>query len=155
MIKENLRKHWKSEIKKVMDQYVDRTPGSFIEEKNYGLVWHYRGVEVGLGELRSRELMSHLRYLASSKGLQVLEGDKVVEVKNMEVNKGVTAFRFVSRHPDDLHLAIGDDWTDEDTFAVMPEDSITIKVGHAASKAKYHLDTVLEVRGFLKRLIEA
>jgi hypothetical protein len=37
----------------------------------------------------------------------------------------------------------------------MPEDSITIKVGHAASKAKYHLDTVLEVRGFLKRLIEA
>ena len=155
MIKENLRKHWKSEIKKVMDQYVDRTPGSFIEEKNYGLVWHYRGVEVGLGELRSRELMSHLRYLASSKGLQVLEGDKVVEVKNMEVNKGVTAFRFVSRHPDDLHLAIGDDWTDEVTFAVMPEDSITIKVGHAASKAKYHLDTVLEVRGFLKRLIEA
>ena len=76
-------------------------------------------------------------------------------MKNMEVNKGVTAFRFVSRHPDDLHLAIGDDWTDEDTFAVMPEDSITIKVGHAASKAKYHLDTVLEVRGFLKRLIEA
>ena len=152
-IKENLRKDWKGEIKKVMDTYVDRTPGSFIEEKNYGLVWHYRGVEVGLGELRSRELMSHLRYLASSKGLQVLEGDKVVEVKNMEVNKGITAFRFVSKNVDDLHLAIGDDWTDEDTFSVMPGDAITIKVGHAASRAKYHLDTVNDVRGFLKKLI--
>jgi trehalose 6-phosphate synthase/phosphatase len=152
-IKENLRKDWKGEIKKVMDTYVDRTPGSFIEEKNYGLVWHYRGVEVGLGELRSRELMSHLRYLASSKGLQVLEGDKVVEVKNIEVNKGITAFRFVSKNPDDIHLAIGDDWTDEDTFSVMPANAITIKVGHSASRAKYHLDTVSDVRAFLKKLL--
>jgi len=152
-IKENLKKDWKIEIKKVMEQYVDRTPGSFIEEKNFGLVWHYRGVEVGLGELRSRELMSHLRYLASSKGLQVLEGDKVVEVKNMEVNKGIAAFRFISKSPSDLHIAIGDDWTDEDTFAVMPSDAITIKVGHAASRAKYHLDTVEDVRQFLRELI--
>ncbi|MEP7320497.1 MAG: bifunctional alpha,alpha-trehalose-phosphate synthase (UDP-forming)/trehalose-phosphatase [Saprospiraceae bacterium] len=152
-IKENLRKDWKGEIKKVMDTYVDRTPGSFIEEKNYGLVWHYRGVEVGLGELRSRELMSHLRYLASSKGLQVLEGDKVVEVKNMEVNKGITAFKFISKNPEDINIAIGDDWTDEDTFSVMPADSITIKVGHSASRAKYHLDTVGDVRNFLKKLL--
>lgn len=43
MIKENLRKHWKSEIKKVMDQYVDRTPGSFIEEKIMG----WSGITVG------------------------------------------------------------------------------------------------------------
>jgi trehalose 6-phosphate synthase/phosphatase len=152
-IKENLRKDWKAEIKKIMEAHVDRTPGSFIEEKNFGLVWHYRGVEVGLGELRSRELMSHLRYLASSRGLQVLEGDKVVEVKNIEVNKGIAAFRFISKNPEDLHLAIGDDWTDEDTFSVMPDEAITIKVGHAASKAKYHLDTVGEVREFLKRLM--
>ena len=152
-IKENLRNQWKPEIVKLMEQYIDRTPGSFIEEKNYGLVWHYRGVEVGLGELRSRELMSHLRYLVASKGLQVLEGDKVVEVKNQEVNKGITAFRFVSKNPDDIHIAIGDDWTDEDTFAVMPQDAVTIKVGHSASKAKYHLDTVQEVRAFLKKLV--
>ncbi len=152
-IKENLRKDWKVEIKKIMEAHVDRTPGSFIEEKNFGLVWHYRGVEVGLGELRSRELMSHLRYLASSRGLQVLEGDKVVEVKNIEVNKGIAAFRFISKNPEDLHMAIGDDWTDEDTFSVMPDEAITIKVGHAASKAKYHLDTVGDVREFLKRLI--
>ena len=152
-IKENLRKDWKVEIKKIMEAHVDRTPGSFIEEKNFGLVWHYRGVEVGLGELRSRELMSHLRYLASSRGLQVLEGDKVVEVKNIEVNKGIAAFRFISKDLEDFHMAIGDDWTDEDTFSVMPDEAITIKVGHAASKAKYHLDTVGDVREFLKRLI--
>lgn len=152
-VKENLRFNWKPEIMKLMEQYIDRTPGSFIEEKNYGLVWHYRGVEVGLGELRSRELMSHLRYLVTSKGLQVLEGDKVVEVKNLEVNKGITAFRFLSKKQEDMHIAIGDDWTDEDTFSVMPQDAITIKVGHSASKAKYHLDTVEDVRIFLKKLI--
>jgi len=63
-------------------------------------------------------------------------------------------FRFISKTPSDLHIAIGDDWTDEDTFAVMPADAITIKVGHAASRAKYHLDTVADVRQFLKKLIE-
>ncbi|HNT22652.1 MAG TPA: trehalose-phosphatase, partial [Saprospiraceae bacterium] len=83
----------------------------------------------------------------------VLEGDKVVEVKNIEVNKGIAAFRFISKNPEDLHLAIGDDWTDEDTFSVMPDEAITIKVGHAASKAKFHLDTVGDVREFLKRLM--
>ena len=94
-----------------------------------------------------------LRRLVSSLGLQVLEGDKVVEVKNIEVNKGIAAFRFISKNPEDLHLAIGDDWTDEDTFSVMPDEAIAAKVGHAASKAKYHLDTVGDVREFLKRLI--
>ena len=49
----------------MMDLYVSRTPGSFIEEKDYSLVWHFRKVETGLGELRSRELLSHLKYISS------------------------------------------------------------------------------------------
>jgi trehalose 6-phosphate synthase/phosphatase len=48
-------------------------------------------VETGLGELRSRELTSHLKYLSNGKNLQVLEGDMVVEVKNAYVNKGNAA----------------------------------------------------------------
>ncbi|MGF1635819.1 MAG: bifunctional alpha,alpha-trehalose-phosphate synthase (UDP-forming)/trehalose-phosphatase, partial [Cyclobacteriaceae bacterium] len=56
---------WKDEIRNTLELYVDRTPGSFIEEKDYSLVWHYRKVETGLGELRSRELSSHLKYLST------------------------------------------------------------------------------------------
>ena len=63
---------WKSEIFPLLETYVDRTPGTFIEEKTYSLVWHYRNAQKGLGELRATELMNNLKYLASDKGLQLL-----------------------------------------------------------------------------------
>jgi trehalose 6-phosphate synthase/phosphatase len=57
---------WKPEILSILDIYTDRTPGAFIEEKSYSLVWHYRKAEEGLGELRANELVTTLRYLGSS-----------------------------------------------------------------------------------------
>src|SRR5690606_16198748 len=62
---------WKADIRQVMEYYVLRTPGAFIEEKHHSLVWHYRKVESGLGDLRMRELFSHLKYMARGHNLQV------------------------------------------------------------------------------------
>jgi trehalose 6-phosphate synthase/phosphatase len=144
--------NWKNEIKSVLELYVDRTPGSFIEEKDYSLVWHHRKVETGLGELRTRELSSHLKYLSSNMNLQVMEGDMVVEIKSALVNKGRAAQQWIADFPSDYVVAIGDDWTDEDTFRAMPEDALTIKVGSTSSAAKYNLNAPDEVREFLKHL---
>ncbi len=145
---------WKDDIQKILDRYVDRTPGSFIEQKDYSLVWHYRKVETGLGEIRTRELTSHLKYITSNKNLQVLEGDKVVEIKNSEINKGKAAKVLLKQYNADFTMALGDDWTDEDTFLAMPEESITVKVGNSASAAKYNVPSYLEVRKLLWKLIE-
>jgi trehalose 6-phosphate synthase/phosphatase len=147
-----LHSEWKEQFRPVMDTYVNRTPGSFIEEKDHSLVWHFRKVETGLGELRSRELTSHLKYLSNGKNLQVLEGDMVVEVKNAYVNKGNAAKKWLDTYAHDFVIAIGDDWTDEDTFKAMPESAITVKVGNTSSAAKYNLPSVKEVRAFLKTL---
>ncbi|PIB37048.1 bifunctional alpha,alpha-trehalose-phosphate synthase (UDP-forming)/trehalose-phosphatase [Reichenbachiella sp. 5M10] len=145
---------WKGDIKDVLEGYVNRTPGSFIEEKDYSLVWHYRKVETGLGELRTRELMSHLKYLTSNMNLQVLEGDKVMEIKSTEVNKGRAAASWLKRYTADFVLAIGDDWTDEDTFKAMPDSAFTIKVGGNQSAAKYSILGPEKVRGLLRKLGE-
>jgi trehalose 6-phosphate synthase/phosphatase len=147
-----LRSFWKSEFRPVLNAYVDRTPGSFIEEKDHSLVWHFRKVETGLGELRSRELTSHIKYLTTGKNLQVLEGDMVVEIKNADVNKGNAAQKWLDSYDNDFVIAIGDDWTDEDTFKAMPEDAITVKVGSTSSAAMYNIPTVRDVRNFLRRL---
>jgi trehalose 6-phosphate synthase/phosphatase len=149
-----LKSEWKEEFQPIIEAYVNRTPGSFIEKKDHSLVWHFRKVETGLGELRSRELTSHLKYLSTGKNLQVLEGDMVVEVKNADVNKGRAAQKWLETFEPDFALALGDDWTDEDTFKAMPEDAITIKVGNTSSAAKYNVPTFKEVRGFLKSLAE-
>lgn len=149
-----MRNDWKEEFRPILESYVDRTPGSLVEEKDYSLVWHYRKVETGLGELRTRELASHLRYMASNRNLSVLEGDKVVEIKNSEVNKGYAAEKWFSSESYDFVFAVGDDWTDEDTFMAMPEEAITIKVGQVSSAAKYRIDSYKLVRDLLKKLMK-
>lgn len=148
-----LTDQWKQEIYPMLDTYTDRTPGAFIEEKSYSLVWHYRKVEPGLGELRANELMNTLRYYTSDKGLQVLPGDKVIEVKNVEINKGKAALNWLQERHFDFVMAIGDDHTDEDIFKALAEDAITIKVGSQVSAARYYLRNFKEVRQFLTTLV--
>ncbi len=150
---DKIENRWKYEIRPILEDYVGRTPGSFLEEKDYSLVWHYRRVETGLGELRMRELTSHMKYLAPNMNLQVLDGDNIVEVKSLEVNKGKAASRWIEKFSNaDFIVTFGDDWTDEDTFKAMPEHAITIKVGSAPSIAEYRIQTYKDVRKFLRTL---
>ncbi|HZY38786.1 MAG TPA: trehalose-phosphatase, partial [Mucilaginibacter sp.] len=145
---------WKHDILPVLETYVDRTPGSFIEEKTYSLVWHYRNTQKGLGELRASELMNNLKYMASDKGLQLLPGDMVLEIKNVEVNKGKAALTLVERNDYDFIIALGDDYTDEDVFKSLPDNAVTIKVGSNVSAAKFYLRNPAEVRALLSGFIE-
>jgi len=145
---------WKEEAMEILQFYVDRTPGSFIEEKKYTLVWHYRKVEKGLGELRSGELASHLKHLLADKGLEVMEGDHIVEVKLSAINKGRAATERLGGFEGEFIMAFGDDRTDEDTFLALHDRAVTVKVGSGSSKAQYRLENHREVRSFLKKLIQ-
>ena len=91
--------------------------------------------------------------MARDRHLQVLEGDKVVEIKNFEINKGVAATRWIRKFPAQFYLALGDDRTDEDTFRAMPDGAYTIKVGSQTSRARYKVDSVDDVRAFLTQLV--
>lgn len=144
---------WKEDIRSVMEYYVLRTPGAFIEEKHHSLVWHYRKVESGLGDLRMRELFSHLKYMARGHNLQVLEGNMVLEIKRPDINKGRAATALMKGQEYDFILAIGDDWTDEDTFKVMPKSAYTIRVGYAYTQANYNIKSFRQVRNLLGKLI--
>lgn len=145
---------WKKEFSQVLEMYVNRTPGSFVEEKDYSLVWHYRKVETGLGELRSRELTSHLKYISSERDIQIQEGHMVIEVKNSLVNKGTAVTSWLKEYDSDFTMACGDDWTDEDTFMAMPQEAYTIKVGVSSSAAKYRVEGFKDIRKMLKSLTD-
>ncbi|WP_256009280.1 bifunctional alpha,alpha-trehalose-phosphate synthase (UDP-forming)/trehalose-phosphatase [Desertivirga xinjiangensis] len=149
-----LSNHWKQDIFPILETFTDRTPGSFIEEKTYSLVWHYRKAEKDLGELRANDLMANLRYITADKGLHMLPGNKVVEVKNMEVNKGKVALTWLSNDSYDFVMALGDDHTDEDMFKAFSHDSVTIKVGSNISAARFYLNDYKEVRQLLRTLAE-
>ena len=152
---EPLRDDWKEQMRPVLEWYEDRTPGSFIEEKDFSLVWHYRKVDPKLASIRAGELKDALLQLTANLNLGVLEGSKIIEIKSVGINKGRAVLHWLSKTAWDFILAIGDDWTDEDLFAVLPESAYSIKVGMSPSKAKFNLDSVTDVRLLLKQLVRA
>jgi trehalose 6-phosphate synthase/phosphatase len=143
---------WKREMTAVLERYADRTPGSFIEEKDYSLAMHYRKTDPELAAARMGELKGDLHNLTANLNLNILEGDKVIEVRDAGVNKGSAATRLVRRFDPQFTLAVGDDHTDEDIFSALMDSAYTIKVGLGPSQAKFNLDSVAGVRALLKKL---
>jgi trehalose 6-phosphate synthase/phosphatase len=150
---ERLRDDWKQEVRPILERYVDRTPGSFIEEKGFSLVWHYRKSDVALGSVRANELKNNLFNFTANLDLDLLEGNKVLEVMNSGVNKGRAASRWISKKDWDFILAAGDDWTDEDLFTALPDSAYSIKVGHGRSEARFHVDSLAEIRKLLHEMV--
>lgn len=145
---------WKDEIRPILELQVDRTPGSFIEEKGYSLAWHYRKSDSQLGAIRASELQENLVHLTANLSLQVLEGNKVLDVKNSGINKGRAAVKWLSKEMWDFILAVGDDWTDEDIFEVLPDYAYSIKVGLKPSLARYNLKSSDGVVSLLRELVD-
>ncbi|HEY1024062.1 MAG TPA: bifunctional alpha,alpha-trehalose-phosphate synthase (UDP-forming)/trehalose-phosphatase [Sphingobacteriaceae bacterium] len=141
---------WKKEILPVLETYTDRTPGAYMEEKDFSLVWHFRSTERGLGELRAGELFTNLQYLIQDKRLQLLRGNKVIEVKSIEINKGIAALSWLGDDSYDFIMAIGDDHTDEDLFKALADNAFTIKVGTNVSAAAYYVENHKAVRRLLQ-----
>ena len=152
VLSENVRCDWMETIRPVLETFVDRTPGTFIEEKNYSLAWHYRKTDPGLGELRANELSTVLKDLIANHGLSVLQGNKVLEIKSSDVNKGKAANKMLTNQKADFIFAIGDDWTDEYLFNELPKSAITVKVGIKKTNARYFIKDTQQVRDLLKML---
>ncbi len=150
---ENVKKDWMGKIRPVLESFVDRTPGSFIEEKNYSLAWHYRQTDPDFGQKRAAELDTVLRSLIANDDLSILNGNKVMEIKSSNVNKGRAAMRIFAEEDYDFVFAIGDDWTDEFMFQELPETAVTVKVGRQKTQAKYYIDSIKNVRDLLSRFL--
>lgn len=149
---EQINNDWMDSVNPILEYYVDQTPNTFIERKNFSLVWHYRKADPDLGIQRSWELKEQLRNLTANLNLEIMDGDKVIEIKYSGINKGRAALTKLGDTAYDFILAIGDDWTDEYTFDALPESAYTIKVGTKTTKASFYIESVDHVRSMLTRL---
>ncbi|MEI9917688.1 MAG: bifunctional alpha,alpha-trehalose-phosphate synthase (UDP-forming)/trehalose-phosphatase [Bacteroidota bacterium] len=143
---------WKNLIKSTFEMYENRTPGSFVEEKEYTIAWHYRNVDEELGFIRSRELLDNLYHLARNTHLNVLDGHKVIEVRAAGIDKGIATGKLMELFPSDFILAMGDDKTDEDIFNVLKGRGVTVKVGSDLSTAEYNVRNQREAYRLLDNL---
>lgn len=145
---------WKPIMRPTMELYKQRSPGSFLEEKTHTLAWHYRNVHPELGFIRSRELLDNLHHLVRNTPLQIIDGNKVIEVRISGVDKGAVAKQFLDQEAYDFILAVGDDKTDEDMFKALAGRAVTVKIGPGHTAAQYNLSNQAEVANLLHQLIE-
>jgi trehalose 6-phosphate synthase/phosphatase len=151
-IEKDINQGWKTIVRPTFEMFAVRCPGSFIEEKDHTLAWHYRNVDPDLGFMRSRELLDNLFHLIRNSQLQVIDGNKVIEVRVSGIDKGVAAKKIIDENPSDFTLVIGDDKTDEDMFRALDESAVTVKVGPGYSAAQYSVKYPSEVIGLLNEL---
>ncbi|MBN1208687.1 MAG: bifunctional alpha,alpha-trehalose-phosphate synthase (UDP-forming)/trehalose-phosphatase [Myxococcaceae bacterium] len=153
---EGVSSEWKELARPLLEAFTERVLGSFVEEKTMSLAWHYRQVDPGYGAWQARELRLKLCELLAQSPLEVLPGAKVVEVRPRGVHKGlVVAKALEGQPPGVLVAAMGDDRTDEDLFAALPEGSLSVHVGGKLSRATHRLNGPGEVRKVLSVLLEA
>ena len=127
------------EVLNIIQHIVDKTPGSRVEIKKTTMVWHYRDCDKWLADLREKQLINALMMPCARLNLQIMRGNKVVEVKTMGFNKGTVATRLMGKDGYDFVMAMGDDITDDDMFRALPDKAITIKVGSISDLARFSL----------------
>jgi trehalose 6-phosphate synthase/phosphatase len=149
---------WKESVRHILEEFTDRTPGSRVEEKSSTIAWHYRMADEEFGPMQARELAVHLIDLLTNTPVEVIQGDMVVEIRQQGIHKGLIVDKVIRDRkkaglPPALLVALGDDRTDEDTFAALPEDGIALHVGPSTSHAQYRLQDPRAALAFLDRLL--
>jgi len=147
--------NWKKQLRPLLQSYVERVPGSALEEKDFALVWHYRlAVDQELATERAKELTDDVASFTANLDVQVLEGKKAIELRISGVTKGVAAAAAIASGPEFV-FAAGDDATDEELFRALPREAVTVCVGSVHSHATYRLADYRELRAVLRQFLLA
>jgi trehalose 6-phosphate synthase/phosphatase len=148
-----IREDWARRILPILQQFTDATPGSALEIKSASIAWHFRGVHGDFGIRQAHELRMLLGDALSNQPLEVLEGNKVIEVRLRGISKAVVA---QCEEPAAARIAVafGDDRTDVDLFNALPPGSVTVAVGDTLRVGRFRVGSFRDVRRLLRTLVE-
>ncbi len=140
-----------------LKHFVDRYPGTLLEDKSATLALHYR--RAAAVEHDAREAMERVRAALGS-GYRVQEGKMVLELKPNIPNKRTVVEEFMAEAPfrGRVPVFIGDDVTDEEGFdAARSAGGAAIVVGLETaggrqSAATHGLGSVQELHRWLEAL---
>lgn len=140
---------WKPIALELLQQYTERTDGSYVEDKESAVVWHFEAADVEFGRMQASELLKFLQNVLSLYHVDVVKYDynRILEVKPKGINKGVTTKAILHRVALQLQqeqqssqapvfiLCVGDDRSDEDMFVAINSTSVLqeLNVVHSSS----------------------
>ena len=123
--------------------------GLRVEEKEHTFAVHYRAVK------EKAKVRARLRAWTDDlpEELDAIWGKDVLELRPRGLDKGVAVRRIAEDFPNHTPVYLGDDVTDEDAFAALAEDAVTVKVGEGDTRARFRLGDVEAVVAYLKQYV--
>jgi trehalose 6-phosphate phosphatase len=138
-----------------LDSNIPRGAGFVVEDKGIGLALHYRQVARPIAYYVRDSFEQFISDRTSS--LEPRHGKMVLEAMPKIATKAAAVRTLRQRvGPEFAPVYFGDDVTDEDAFAELAEDGVTVLVGSARkSAARYRVDSPAAVVRVLEALAAA
>ncbi len=149
---ERINTGWKKELLPELEKYAAKTPRARVEIKPHSLVWHYRAAPPYYAQKHTVTIKRTFKPMLRRYGLQMMQGNKALEIKNPRISKGAAAGDWLTRDYDFV-LFVGDDATDEELFEVLPETAYGIKVGRGRTAARFRLGAPDDVIKLLRTMV--
>jgi trehalose 6-phosphate synthase/phosphatase len=115
---------WKTIAKAVMEVYMERTHGVYIQEEESAVAWQFRDADPEFAHIQSKELEDQLKQLLKTLNVDIVRGEDYVEVRPKGISKGDFIRSLLDELVEtkqtfpDFVLCIGDDTSDEKSFQV-------------------------------------
>ncbi|MFN8792455.1 MAG: bifunctional alpha,alpha-trehalose-phosphate synthase (UDP-forming)/trehalose-phosphatase [Bdellovibrionales bacterium] len=146
---------WYSDVERVMRAYAEKVPLSFVERKEASLTWHFRQSPPDFAGFQAKKLDDELQAGLANHPVTILIGNKIVEAKATECNKGIFVRSLMQTEEEpSLYICMGDDRTDEDMFRALGQEGVSIKIGTEDTAAHYQIRRQEEVMFFLRELLQ-
>ena len=161
--------NWRTSCMNIIQPYTQRCEGSFLEIKEFSVVWQYSECDQELGKAFASVITSELQVALKNKDVKILNGKGFVEVIALGINKGyfvsyIIKEKIKQQKPPDFILCIGDDASDEKMFRYLKLKQkeiksfnqkaklISITVGKKPSEADYYANSVKDVQELINKL---
>lgn len=116
---------WKQSVKSILQYYLERTPGSEIEDRNCSLIFHFKNAEdFAMAERQASDWTAHINESCEGQRVHATQLDDCVVVESRDWTKDTAASHIFdhmktdggSTEPTDFLMVIGDGREDESVF---------------------------------------
>jgi trehalose 6-phosphate synthase/phosphatase len=146
---------WKEELKELLIGFSDLTPGSFVEDKQASLVWHYRNSEIEISSQQLREIKIHFLQMFSNRPVSMIQGNKAIEFRMQGISKANIVGKLLNhKTAEETILSMGDDHSDGEIFSNYESKITFVAVGDMILNCDYRVHDYNEIRNLLKLISE-
>ena len=138
-----------------------RYPQILIEDKEFIIAVHTRQVPKHLQKTAALATLIVCSAFAddslkTNTPLGILHGHHIVELRPLKASKAIAVQKLINANANLFPVYIGDDTADEEAFAVMPKNSLCIRVTSQKilTRAHHCLENPEAVYNFLRKLLK-